>query len=117
METVRLYTDLATNYNSRFDGSSGQFLYETDRRIIRNLLSGVSVKNVVDVPVGTGRVLVYLRDLDLEILGVDMTEEMLAQARSDQLVEATMWQEDRLFPVSRRSEEAIPWLEMLAPGR
>ena len=82
METVRLYTDLATNYNRRFDGSSGQFLYETDRRIIRDFLSGVFVKNVVDVPVGTGRVLEYLRDLDLEVLGVDMTEEMLAQARS-----------------------------------
>jgi ubiquinone/menaquinone biosynthesis C-methylase UbiE len=79
---VRDYTDIAPSYNSvRFNSESGAFLYETDRLVIKRLVAKSQAKKVLDVPTGTGRVLDYLGDMDLDITGFDATPGMLDVAR------------------------------------
>ena len=78
---TRSYSDIAAGYNkNRFTGENGRFLRDTDRRIIRKLLQSTQASRIVDVPVGTGRVLEYVDDLDYFIIGVDATTEMLQEA-------------------------------------
>ncbi len=80
-DTVRSYSKLAGAYDEvRFSNASGKFLFETDQRIIRQLVAETGTKRLLDVPVGTGRVLSYLADVDVDIVGFDLTEEMLAEA-------------------------------------
>lgn len=75
------YSSLAPAYEEkRFSGHSGQFLYATDRRIVREAVALAAPTSILDVPTGTGRVLDYLRDHKGPITGVDATPEMLAQA-------------------------------------
>lgn len=77
------YSSLAETYNNiRFSGMAGRFLYETDRRIITGMFDKTSAKKLLDVPVGTGRVLDYLRDSGCEVIGVDATSEMLDVAKT-----------------------------------
>lgn len=79
--SARSYKALASDYDAvRFSGPSGSFLFENDGRIIRELVRSTGAQRALDAPVGTGRVLVYLRDLDLDIVGLDFTEEMLSEA-------------------------------------
>lgn len=76
------YSDEAAHYDEkRFSGPAGQHLAETDRRILRTLVGLSGARNIIDVPVGTGRVLDYLKGMDVDVTGVDLTEEMLDCAR------------------------------------
>ncbi len=75
------YSELAGDYNrKRFTGRSGRFNFERDREIIRSYVLESGAKRLLDAPVGTGRVLDYLKDLDVEVVGIDLTREMLADA-------------------------------------
>lgn len=80
-DKVQSYSELASDYDeTRFSNSSGQFLTNTDKRIIRSFVGRSGAKTLLDVPVGTGRVLTYLSDQEIKIIGVDATEEMLSEA-------------------------------------
>ena len=75
------YSDLAADYNRvRFSGRTGRFLFERDREIFRSYIRECGATRLLDVPVGTGRVLEYVKDLDLDVVGLDLTREMLADA-------------------------------------
>ncbi|MEO2036927.1 MAG: class I SAM-dependent methyltransferase [Planctomycetaceae bacterium] len=81
-DAIRCYSDLASEYDAvRFTGRSGRFVFETDKAIINRLIEQTGAKRIVDVPVGTGRVLQYLRGRDLDVTGVDVTDEMLAESK------------------------------------
>ena len=76
------YSHLADTYDEkRFQGESGRFTFETDRALIVDWVTEADARRVLDVPVGTGRVLVYLQPLGCEVIGLDYTEEMLERAR------------------------------------
>lgn len=75
------YSELAGDYNRiRFSGRTGRFNFERDGEIIRSYVRECGATRLLDVPVGTGRVLEYVRDLDLDVVGLDLTREMLADA-------------------------------------
>lgn len=77
------YSDLAGEYDQkRFEGEGGRFNFELDQSIIVDWVNEVGAGKVIDVPVGTGRVLVYLKDVDCDVTGLDYTEEMLERARA-----------------------------------
>lgn len=90
------YTDLAESYDQvRFSSFNGRFLYELDREVITGMLAGLDIKNVLDCPTGTGRVLEYLSAMNLDVTGVDYTTEMLDEARPiAERVGATIMQGD-----------------------
>lgn len=92
---------------------------------------------MVDVPVGTGRVLHYLRDLDVRVAGVDITLEMLGTARKNASLDkhtlklanaAKLPFEDgrfdclsslrffHLFPVQDRQQFADEFSRVIRPG-
>jgi ubiquinone/menaquinone biosynthesis C-methylase UbiE len=76
------YSHLAADYDrTRFMTPGGRYLYNTDRRLIRRFLAEASPRRVLDAPTGTGRVLEYVDGLDLDVVGVDYTTEMLDHAR------------------------------------
>ena len=80
-DQIKSYADLARTYDTvRFAGRSGRFVYETDRRIVRNAVSTAAPRTILDIPTGTGRVLQYLDDLSAPITAVDFTQEMLERA-------------------------------------
>jgi len=79
---IRSYSKIADTYNEkRFRSKNGVFLYEADRSIIRRLVDRCAPKTILDAPTGTGRVLEYLDDFRGNVIGIDVTEEMLAIAR------------------------------------
>ena len=80
--SVRPYSNLAQDYNQvRFGGPNGAFVTKVDRSLIRDFVRVANPQRIIDVPVGTGRVLEYLSGIDVTVLGLDSTEEMLEEAR------------------------------------
>ena len=79
----RDYSSLAASYDDiRFQGANGRFLYGTDASIVRELVGFTRASRILDVPVGTGRVLDYLKEEPISIIGCDLTPEMLEHART-----------------------------------
>lgn len=75
------YGDLAANYDQlRFSGSKGAFNTKADASVIDDLVGAAGASLVLDVPTGTGRIYDYLRHRDLQIIGCDLTPEMLEKA-------------------------------------
>lgn len=82
-ELQQSYSHLAGEYDrKRFRGAQGRFLFETDKAIIRDYVREAGIRRLLDMPTGTGRVLDYLGDLDVRIVGLDYTPDMLAHARA-----------------------------------
>lgn len=78
---TRSYSELAEDYNRlRFSSRAGRFNFERDRDIIRAYVVECGARRLLDVPVGTGRTLEYVKDLPVEVVGLDLTREMLADA-------------------------------------
>ena len=79
---TKSYSDLAGSYNQkRFTSAGGQFLFEIDRSIILDFVALSKPQIVIDIPVGTGRSLEYLKAVDCQAIGFDYTQEMLDEAR------------------------------------
>jgi ubiquinone/menaquinone biosynthesis C-methylase UbiE len=83
LSNISDYTQIADTYDkNRFSGERGAYLYDLDRCIVRELVTRTNASSILDVPVGTGRVLDYLRDLPVQIVGCDATPAMLNQAKA-----------------------------------
>jgi len=74
---IRLHRLSASYDAKRFEDNSGIFNYEVDREIILELVGMAAPAQVLDLPTGTGRVLDYLSDLDVRVIGCDATQSML----------------------------------------
>lgn len=70
--------DAALNYESV---RQTRALWNAEQLAVSTLLDGVN-GTVLDCPVGTGRFLPLYRSLGLDVIGIDINDEMLAQARS-----------------------------------
>ena len=82
MNSVKSYSEIAGSYDqTRFQATNGKFLYQTDKRIVCELFSQTASDTLLDAPVGTGRVLDYLRHDRCKIVGIDYTDEMLQISR------------------------------------
>ena len=65
---------------SRFQSELGKHIDYMHKRIIKHLLHPTS-KLVLEVGVGTGRFTTWLAERDLEVIGVDISKEMLRKAK------------------------------------
>lgn len=65
----------------RFGGKSGRYVHERELRTVRELLPEAGGK-LLDVPVGTGRLSLFLRDQGFDCHGIDYSEAMIELARS-----------------------------------
>ena len=75
------YAHIAPTYDEiRFSGNHGGFNARADAAIVRELVGLAGPATVYDVPVGTGRVAEYLCNSGVDIVGGDLTREMLARA-------------------------------------
>jgi ubiquinone/menaquinone biosynthesis C-methylase UbiE len=65
----------------RFGGKSGRHVHERELRAVRELLPENGGK-LLDVPVGTGRLSLYLREHGFDCHGIDYSQAMIEHARS-----------------------------------
>lgn len=73
-------TDIVDRYEGRrFGGQSGRIVHERELRAVRDLLPAGG--KVLDVPVGTGRLSLYLREQGFDCHGMDYSESMLELCR------------------------------------
>lgn len=108
----RDYSALADTYDEvRFRGRNGRFLYETDASIVRELVELTGASSLLDVPVGTGRVLDYLKDMPIRIVGTDLTPGMLDHARARLTSQQTLLRADASrLPVQSGAMDCITCL-------
>jgi SAM-dependent methyltransferase len=64
----------------RFGGKSGRHVHERELRTVRELLPEAGGK-LLDVPVGTGRLSLFLREQGFDCHGIDYSEAMIERAR------------------------------------
>jgi len=101
------YTDIAADYDKqRFTSPNGQFLARTDSAILRNLVRITRAKEVIDVPVGTGRVAKYLQQDRVKVVGCDITRAMMEYARSSSL--------DNLIGLIQCNASSLPFMDSSA---
>ena len=75
--------DIAAGFDQlRFGGPIGQYLLETQERILLSALSPVRGRAVLDVGTGTGRAAIGLARAGAIVTGVDASREMLDVARA-----------------------------------
>ncbi|HEU5013121.1 MAG TPA: class I SAM-dependent methyltransferase [Roseiflexaceae bacterium] len=78
----RAYTDEASLYDSRrFTDSWGRYFNAFEQQQIFKLLNLKPGQSVLDAPVGTGRIGAYLAQQGLNVTGLDLTRNMMLQAR------------------------------------
>lgn len=81
-------SDIVDRYDQRrFGGRSGRIVQERELRAVRDLLPRGGT--VLDVPVGNGRLSLYLREQGFDCHGFDYSETMLAHARERGLTQLT----------------------------
>lgn len=67
--------------DARFGGVSGRVVQALERRmILRALRVAGDVRTVIDLPAGTGRLIAPLREAGYDVIGGDISAEMLARA-------------------------------------
>jgi 2-polyprenyl-3-methyl-5-hydroxy-6-metoxy-1,4-benzoquinol methylase len=98
-------TDIVDRYEGRrFGGASGRLVQERELRAVRDLLPPGG--KILDVPVGTGRLSLYLREQGFDCHGLDYSESMLELCRSRGLTQLT---QGDIFktPLPARSFDAV----------
>lgn len=77
-----LYTKEAGNYDaSRFDHQRGTAFNTKEQKAIFNVLGLQPGQTILDCPTGTGRIGAYLADQGLNVIGFDITRNMMLEAR------------------------------------
>jgi len=75
--------DVAEGFDTlRFGGPIGQYLLECQQSLLRDALSPVRGRSVLDVGTGTGRAAIGLAQSGAAVIGVDASPEMLRVARA-----------------------------------
>ena len=75
--------DVAEGFDAlRFSGPVGQFLLHSQDAVLREALSPLSGRRVVDVGTGTGRAALGLASQGARVIGLDASAEMLTVART-----------------------------------
>ncbi|WP_327657410.1 class I SAM-dependent methyltransferase [Streptomyces sp. NBC_00483] len=72
-----VYQEWAPHYDA-----PGNQMIDVEQPVVRRILDGLPVGTALDAACGTGRHTVYLHELGHDVIGVDASPEMLAQARN-----------------------------------
>ncbi|HET9442020.1 MAG TPA: class I SAM-dependent methyltransferase [Acidimicrobiales bacterium] len=82
LDVARHFGPLAERYDEVFDATPGlEAINRLELAVIRRRLGDVAGRRVLDAGMGTGRLARLLTDAGAEVVGVDLTAEMLARAR------------------------------------
>jgi ubiquinone/menaquinone biosynthesis C-methylase UbiE len=60
---------------------SQKYLWKKEDEIVNNILQNSAAETILDVPVGTGRFFKHYSRLNFEVIGLDVSEDMLKEAR------------------------------------
>lgn len=72
--------DVYQAWAPHYDAPGNQMI-DIEQPVVRRILDGLPVGTALDAACGTGRHTAYLRELGHDVIGVDASPEMLAQAR------------------------------------
>lgn len=72
--------DVYQSWAPHYDAPGNQMI-DIEQPVVRRILDGLPVGTALDAACGTGRHTTYLRELGHDVIGVDASPEMLAQAR------------------------------------
>lgn len=73
--------DVATQYNEKRISDS---LWEREQKAFKEYLDSLPQgSSIIDIPIGTGRFIEFYKELGLDARGVDISEDMLAEARKN----------------------------------
>ncbi len=99
--------------DARFGGLTGRLVQKLERRLLlRALRAAGDVHSVIDLPAGTGRLLEPLGQAGYDVMGVDISAEMLRRAR-DRGVHAGLLQGDgAALPLRANAVDAIVSLRL-----
>ncbi|MFH8897859.1 class I SAM-dependent methyltransferase [Streptomyces coeruleorubidus] len=73
-------TDVYRSWAPHYDAPGNQMI-DIEQPVVRRILDGLPVGTALDAACGTGRHTTYLRELGHDVIGVDVSPDMLAQAR------------------------------------
>jgi ubiquinone/menaquinone biosynthesis C-methylase UbiE len=73
--------EIAEAYDDKRFSEGGQFIDRREKTAVRNALGPVDDKQLLEVACGTGRFTVMLAQLGADIVGLDVSDAMLAQGR------------------------------------
>lgn len=73
-------TDVYRSWAPHYDAPGNQMI-DIEQPVVRRILDGLPVGAALDAACGTGRHTAYLQELGHDVVGVDSSPEMLAQAR------------------------------------
>jgi len=73
------FGDKATTYDEKREGKN---LWEQEKKVIENYIKNIKKgKNLLDLPIGTGRFIDLYEKAELTVYGIDISEDMLKEAR------------------------------------
>lgn len=72
--------DVYRGWAPHYDAPGNQMI-DVEQPVVRRILDGLPVGTALDAACGTGRHTTYLRQLGHDVIGIDSSPEMLAQAR------------------------------------
>jgi len=75
------YRSVAAGYGRRYESTAGTYFRELEERYVLDLLGSVAGLKVLDVGTGTGRFAAALAPRARFVVGIDVSPEMLAEAR------------------------------------
>jgi ubiquinone/menaquinone biosynthesis C-methylase UbiE len=79
---LRDYTEEASNYDkARFSSFKGAFISDLEIRMVRRIVGSIPSDRVLDVATGTGRFSLALAKAGLDVTAVDLTANMLQEAK------------------------------------
>lgn len=78
---MAIFDKEAKNYDQWYSTKFGDFVDKVETECAFNLFNGDKVKKILDVGCGTGNFSIKLAKMGYEVVGIDISEEMLKEAR------------------------------------
>lgn len=89
-------SDLLTRLKLKYTGSAAsnynkerelEIKWHNEQEAVRNFLFDIAancnIQSVLDTPVGTGRFFPFYKQLNISVIGIDISEDMLAQSKEE----------------------------------
>jgi len=78
---MAIFDNEAINYDNWYESKLGKFVDDIETKLALSLFKPKSGMKILDVGCGTGNFSIKLAEMGCEVIGIDVSEEMLDQAR------------------------------------